>query len=316
MLTCACLIARKSALTVSAVSCCLLVLMPLLLLVVVDGDMEDEELNFDLGELDITTQDISLDDVDGKSGQSHACVAERSPSCMCADVCADDLAKFQQDAIVKEALQKGVDLRHYSRQIEYELRKIEGECVQDCESPVSRSFCPCLSLSCSIRVPCSLFSAAIAQLSPKRCLIRLADVKESDELAFLHTQIKHCDTILETMEKMLSRFQVCVVLSIPSASPFRSANCAVAVSQGDLGAISSEIQDLQRKSVTMNFKLNNRVVSPRPSFKLQLDSPLNLCFVLRLPRRGYRPSSSRSMSSPISAGSCDELNGLHSFMLR
>ena len=49
--------------------------------------------------------------------------------------------------------------------------------------------------------------------------------------------MKSCDQILATMENMLSVFQM------------------------DLGKISSEIQTLQDKSISMNIKLKNRTVS-------------------------------------------------------
>ena len=60
---------------------------------------EDALLNFDLGELDITTVDIPVefDEVD------------------------DDLLQFQSDPLVNEALTKGVDLRLYSLQLGDEL---------------------------------------------------------------------------------------------------------------------------------------------------------------------------------------------------
>ena len=60
---------------------------------------EDALLNFDLGELDITTVDIPVefDEVD------------------------DDLLQFQSDPLVNEALTKGVDLRLYSLQLDDEL---------------------------------------------------------------------------------------------------------------------------------------------------------------------------------------------------
>ncbi|XP_065919051.1 vacuolar protein sorting-associated protein 52 homolog isoform X2 [Dysidea avara] len=59
-------------------------------------------------------------------------------------------------------------------------------------------------------------------------------IGQSTEIARLHYQIKACDTILERMEGMLSKFQM------------------------DLGNISSEIQTLQEQSVSLNSKLKNR----------------------------------------------------------
>jgi len=72
-----------------------------------DNDYYDDDLSFEHGqeELDLTTDEISLDEVD------------------------EDLNKFQQDEVVKEALQKGVDLRHYSRQIERQLKTAEYDCI-------------------------------------------------------------------------------------------------------------------------------------------------------------------------------------------
>ena len=69
----------------------------------------DDLLNFDLGELDITTVDMpaELDEVD------------------------DDLLQFQSDPLVKEALTKGVDLRNYSAQLEEELGGREQGLLMD-----------------------------------------------------------------------------------------------------------------------------------------------------------------------------------------
>eukprot|EP01096_Ripella_sp_DP13-Kostka_P013402 TRINITY_DN5815_c0_g1_i1.p2 TRINITY_DN5815_c0_g1~~TRINITY_DN5815_c0_g1_i1.p2 ORF type:complete len:720 (+),score=291.97 TRINITY_DN5815_c0_g1_i1:26-2161(+) len=41
------------------------------------------------------------------------------------------MSKFQEDPSVKEALDKGIDMREYSRQIEKELRKAERESIED-----------------------------------------------------------------------------------------------------------------------------------------------------------------------------------------
>lgn len=65
-------------------------------------DMAMDNLNLDsLGELDITTEEVDFDEVD------------------------DDLEKFQADEIIKEALQKGVDLRNYAREIDGQLNGME-----------------------------------------------------------------------------------------------------------------------------------------------------------------------------------------------
>ncbi|VDO76940.1 unnamed protein product [Schistosoma curassoni] len=58
----------------------------------------------------------------------------------------------------------------------------------------------------------------------------------SPEVASLHNQIISCDAILERIENILTNFHE------------------------DLGAISTEIQDLQSKSLQMNTRLQNRQV--------------------------------------------------------
>lgn len=65
------------------------------------------------------------------------------------------------------------------------------------------------------------------------CVLVCVDLADADALSELHTQIKSCDSILATMESMLSHFQ------------------------SDLSASSSEIAYLQEKSYGMNVKLRN-----------------------------------------------------------
>ncbi|CAG8435656.1 8672_t:CDS:10 [Funneliformis mosseae] len=59
-------------------------------------------------------------------------------------------------------------------------------------------------------------------------------ISQAKNFVELHNQIQSCDQILATMEDMLSAFQM------------------------DLGNISSEIQTLQTKSISMNIRLKNR----------------------------------------------------------
>lgn len=95
------------------------------------------------------------------------------------------------DNFVQDILNTFTDLRHYSREIENELKSTENQ---------------------SIKVY----------------------MKESENIASLHTQITACDQILERMENMLLDFQK------------------------DLGSISTEILTLQRKSISMSQELTNR----------------------------------------------------------
>ena len=64
-------------------------------------------------------------------------------------------------------------------------------------------------------------------------------VAESDNLLALHAQIQGCDSILGTMESLLSGFK------------------------NDLGKISSEIKTLQEQSLGMSIKLRNRKAAER-----------------------------------------------------
>ena len=59
-------------------------------------------------------------------------------------------------------------------------------------------------------------------------------IGESESLAGLHTQIRQCDGVLDSMESMLRGFQT------------------------DLAAISTQIKYLQDESLSMNVKLRNR----------------------------------------------------------
>ena len=59
-------------------------------------------------------------------------------------------------------------------------------------------------------------------------------IAESESLAGLHTQIRDCDGVLDSLESMLRSFQ------------------------GDLASISAQIKFLQDESLSMNVKLRNR----------------------------------------------------------
>nr|XP_060616542.1 vacuolar protein sorting-associated protein 52 homolog [Anolis sagrei ordinatus] len=132
-----------------------------------DEGQSEEPLQLNLGELDLTSDEFILDEVD-----SH-------------------IQANLEDALVQEALKTGVDLRQYSKQVELELQQIENASIKDY-------------------------------------------IKESKNIASLHTQITACDAVLERMEAMLSSFQ------------------------SDLSSISCEIQTLQEQSVAMNVRLRNR----------------------------------------------------------
>ncbi|KAL5011478.1 hypothetical protein ScPMuIL_010029 [Solemya velum] len=71
------------------------------------GEEGMPSLNLNLGELDLTSEDFLLDEVDVHIQQNL------------------------EDEIVKEALKTGVDLRHYSKEIEKELLEVENASIQD-----------------------------------------------------------------------------------------------------------------------------------------------------------------------------------------
>uniref|UniRef100_A0A4W6EYB4 Vacuolar protein sorting-associated protein 52 homolog n=1 Tax=Lates calcarifer TaxID=8187 RepID=A0A4W6EYB4_LATCA len=186
---------------------------------------EGEISNLNLGELDLTTDEFILDEVDSKATliftMSHpviriqrdtdewSCLVGLTASVLiflnhtvylrleqmqhfCSSVSpAVHIQANLEDDLVKEALKTGVDLRQYSKQVEAELQRIEQASIKDY-------------------------------------------IKESQNIALLHNQITACDSILERMEGMLSGFQ------------------------SDLSSISSEIQTLQQQSVSMNVRLKNR----------------------------------------------------------
>eukprot|EP00897_Mesotaenium_endlicherianum_P003559 jgi/Mesen1/3230/ME000187S02398 len=73
-------------------------------------------------------------------------------------------------------------------------------------------------------------------------------IKESDNLASLHSQIEDCNSVLTHMETLLGGFQA------------------------DLGAISAEIKSLQEKSMGMGVRLHNRKLSGKLRFAAREES--------------------------------------------
>ena len=61
---------------------------------------EEVQLDLDLDTLNLTSEDIDFDEID------------------------DDLERFQEDEMVKAALQRGVDLRKYGQELEGQLKEV------------------------------------------------------------------------------------------------------------------------------------------------------------------------------------------------
>ena len=51
----------------------------------------------------------------------------------------DRISAFQEDEFVKDALEKGMDLRQYARQVENEMQELQSEHENDCKLYIKRS---------------------------------------------------------------------------------------------------------------------------------------------------------------------------------
>jgi vacuolar protein sorting-associated protein 52 len=67
--------------------------------------LQNEEFNLDLESLNLTSEEIDFDEID------------------------DDLERFQEDEMVQQALQRGIDLRKYALELSLQLKEAETETV-------------------------------------------------------------------------------------------------------------------------------------------------------------------------------------------
>ncbi|CAJ0946066.1 unnamed protein product [Ranitomeya imitator] len=132
---------------------------------------EMEELTLNLGDLDLTSDDLTLDTV-----SIH-------------------IQENLEDALVQEALKTGVDLRQYSKQVELELQQIEHVSIKDCILPLAG-----INPTILLTIPSSRPFVSVF-------LSLFVDIEQSQNIASLHTQIIACDAILERMGLMLGGFQ-------------------------------------------------------------------------------------------------------------
>jgi hypothetical protein len=140
------------------------------------------------------------------------------------------------DGCIARRAAQGVDLRHYSRQIERDLKSVEQLSISDC---TFRAQCakPFDSHTPPPSCPRRHTPAPLAHsVSPRGPLPHppYADVREADHIALLFQQVTACEEVLGGMQEMLQGFR------------------------SNLGNISQEIKSLQNDSLTMNIKLNNR----------------------------------------------------------
>ncbi len=95
------------------------------------------------------------------------------------------MERFSSDVRVKRALQEGVDLREYTKQVEAELKRVE-------ESAVQVRLCGASAQWAVRAAPHAPWQDYMLQ---------------ANSFADVHAQIKACDAILEGMETVLSGFQ-------------------------------------------------------------------------------------------------------------
>jgi hypothetical protein len=99
---------------------------------VLHDDQHQEELDLDLGlgldlgELNLTSEDIDFDEID------------------------DDLERFQEDETVQQALRRGVDLRKYGLELAAQLKEV-CVCVRVCVCVCVR-VCVCVWWSEGVRM--------------------------------------------------------------------------------------------------------------------------------------------------------------------
>lgn len=89
------------------------------------------ELDLGLDTLDITTTDLNFDDVDGAFGSGTRDLVRHACRLSCRSRVESIQANLEDD-MVRDALNRGVDLRQYARHVEKELTDVEYGSVRDC----------------------------------------------------------------------------------------------------------------------------------------------------------------------------------------
>lgn len=93
-----------------------------------DAVMFEGDLEFDFQDLNLTAGATY-----GGSSNLNGGFTETSDNLLDFEILDNDLARFEQDELVKDALQRGVDLRVYSKQVDHELRQMEMLSIADCK---------------------------------------------------------------------------------------------------------------------------------------------------------------------------------------
>jgi len=90
--------------------------------------MFEGDLEFDFQDLNLTAGATY-----GGSSNLNGGFTETNDNMLDFEILDNDLARFEQDELVKDALQQGVDLRIYSKQVDHELRQMEMLSIADCK---------------------------------------------------------------------------------------------------------------------------------------------------------------------------------------
>lgn len=95
-----------------------------------EGAMFEGDLDFDFADLNMTA---------GASAANGRGVGDGEDGGLDFAAIDADLERFEKDDMVREALQRGVDLRLYSKQVDHELRQLEMLSIADCKYTTSGS---------------------------------------------------------------------------------------------------------------------------------------------------------------------------------
>ncbi|CAF90117.1 unnamed protein product [Tetraodon nigroviridis] len=205
-----------------------------------DEKSTDDMDNINLEELDLTTDEFVLDEVD-----IH-------------------IQANLEDDLVKEALRTGVDLRQYSKQVESELHRIEQASIKDCIPPapgfrfLGFTF-DFLTVGLSDIKESQNIASLHNQIAACDSILETVSLRRIQKPELLSQVPEGSRELgprggLVAWSSQTSRLQAELT---PLLSSQRMEGMLSGF-QSDLSSISSEIQTLQQQSVSMNVRLKNR----------------------------------------------------------
>jgi hypothetical protein len=136
-----------------------------------------ENFELDLDDLNMTSEDIDFDEID------------------------DDLERFQEDEMVQQALQRGVDLRKYGQELAAQLKEVISQSTGlsylspsiDSHAQRRTFIHHLIHIICYI---CDLTVQAEAETVAQY-------IENSGDVVELNDQMEACDTVLARMQEML-----------------------------------------------------------------------------------------------------------------